>query len=70
MAYIIRMKFGNSKKWVTNPNPHKTMASAKRLVERMKREQHGPHGEFVKLETKIVKVDMRKSKSSLQWIPK
>lgn len=67
MAYIIKFKIGNGK-WLTNTNAV-TKASANRTAKYMKN-QHDPDGNLVKTKTKLVKVDMRKSKSSLNWIPK
>lgn len=68
MAYIVKFKIGDGE-WLTNPNPHVSKPSAEKVAKYM-RNQHDPSGKLVKTETKIVKVDMRKSKSSLQWKPK
>jgi len=68
MAYIIKFKIENAG-WLTNPHPHPSVASAERVAKYM-RSQHDPSGKLVKTLTKIVKVDMRKSKSSLIWKPK
>ena len=68
MAYIIKFKIEDGV-WITNTFPHLTEASAERTAKYM-RKQHDPSGKLVKIETKIVKVDMRKSASSLQWKPK
>ena len=67
MAYIIKFKIEGGK-WLTNAFPHPTVSSAKRVTKYMMN-QHDPSGKLVKTETKIVKVDMRKSKSSLEWKP-
>lgn len=68
MAYIIKFKIEDGE-WLTNSFPHPSEASAERVAKYM-RHQHDPSGKLVKTETKIVKVDMRKSKSSLKYIPK
>jgi len=69
MAWIVKFKTGNGK-WITNSNPQKSEVAAKRLAAIMKRNEIGPNGENLHVLTKIVKVDMRKSKSSLVWMPK
>lgn len=65
MAYVINVKV-NDGNWILNRNPHKTEASAKRTAEVMKKNSF--EGNVV--QTEIIKVDMRKSASSVVWMPK